>query len=157
MTAPKKAKATKTQTAFRMEYAILCRIDASSERIWSLLTDAEGFPRWNSTVTTVGGTIALGQTLELRVPAAPGRVFKPKVTKFEPAQSMVWSDGVAPLFKGRRTFTLTPMPDGSTDFSMSEVLSGLMLPMIKGSLPDFAPVFDTYAADLKREAEGSPS
>jgi hypothetical protein len=28
-----------------------------------------------------------------------------------------------------------------------------MLPMIKGSLPDFAPLFEAYAADLKRAAE----
>jgi hypothetical protein len=28
-----------------------------------------------------------------------------------------------------------------------------MLPLIKGSLPDFGPVFERYASDLKREAE----
>lgn len=38
---------------------------------------------------------------------------------------------------------------------MTEVLSGLMLPLIAGSLPDFAPSFTQYAADLKREAERS--
>jgi hypothetical protein len=27
------------------------------------------------------------------------------------------------------------------------------LPMIRGSLPDFAPVFEAYATDLKRECE----
>jgi hypothetical protein len=37
---------------------------------------------------------------------------------------------------------------------MTEVLSGLMLPLARKSLPDFAPVFETYAADLKRAAEG---
>lgn len=40
-----------------------------------------------------------------------------------------------------------------TEFEMSEVFTGLMLPMIAGSLPDFVPVFDQYAADLKRAAE----
>jgi hypothetical protein len=29
----------------------------------------------------------------------------------------------------------------------------VMLPLIKGSLPDFGPSFEQYAADLKREAE----
>ncbi len=52
-----------------------------------------------------------------------------------------------------RTFTLTSKDDGSTDFSMNEMLAGVMLPMIKGSLPDFAPAFEAYAGDLKREAE----
>jgi hypothetical protein len=33
--------------------------------------------------------------------------------------------------------------------------SGLMLPMIAGSLPDVVPVFTQYAADLKRAAESA--
>ena len=37
---------------------------------------------------------------------------------------------------------------------MVEVFSGVMLPMIKGSLPDFGPVFERYALDLKKAAEG---
>jgi len=31
----------------------------------------------------------------------------------------------------------------------------LMLPLLKGSLPDFGPVFARYANDMKREAEGA--
>ncbi len=66
---------------------------------------------------------------------------------------MIWSDGFAPMFKGVRTFTLASAGDGVTEFSMVEVFSGLMLPMIKGSLPDFGPIFEQYAADLKAAAE----
>ncbi|HEY8038172.1 MAG TPA: SRPBCC domain-containing protein, partial [Polyangiaceae bacterium] len=148
-----KAVASKTKSTFRMDCAVRCTIHASAERIWALLTDAPGFPRWNSTVTSIDGTIAPGQTLKLVVPAAPGRVFKPRVTAFEPGRSMVWSDGMAPMFKGVRTFALAPAADGATEFSMKEELSGVMLPMIKGSLPDFGPVFEAYAEDLRREAE----
>jgi hypothetical protein len=32
--------------------------------------------------------------------------------------------------------------------------SGLMLPLIKSSLPDFGAMFEAYADDLKRVAEG---
>jgi uncharacterized protein YndB with AHSA1/START domain len=149
-----KAKATKTGSAFRMDCAINATIHASPDRIWALLTDAAGFPRWNSTVTSIEGEIAEGQRLKLKVPTSPERVFKPKVSKVEPGRSMTWSDGMAPMFKGVRTFTLTPKGDGTTEFSMTEEFSGLMLPMIKGSLPDFAPVFEAYAEDLKRAAEG---
>jgi hypothetical protein len=148
-----KAVARKTNGTFRTECAIECSIRASTDRIWALLTDASGFPRWNSTVKSIEGAIALGETLKLEVPTAPGRVFKPKVTAFEPGRAMVWSDGMAPMFKGVRTYRLTPGAGGSTEFSMTEEFSGLMLPMIKGSLPDFGPVFETYAEDLKREAE----
>jgi hypothetical protein len=74
--------------------------------------------------------------------------------EFSPNTRMVWRDGSAPMFQGVRTYTLIPRPDGSTTFSMVEVLSGLMLPMIGGSLPDFGPPFEQYAADLKKAAEG---
>lgn len=145
--------AEKTAAAFRQRTAVTCAIRATPERIWALLTNAADFPRWNSTVTSVEGTIALGQPLSIRVPIAPGRVFKPKVTAFEPGRSMVWSDGLPPMFRGVRTFTLQPDAGGSTTFSMAEELSGVMLPLIRGSLPDFGPAFEAYAADLKREAE----
>jgi hypothetical protein len=140
-----------------MDCAIRTTIQASPDEIWRLLTDAAGFPRWNSTVTSIEGTIAEGETLRLKVPSAPTRVFTPKVSAVAPGRSMVWSDGMSPMFRGVRTFELTPKPDGSTEFAMKEEHEGLMLPMIKGSLPDFAPIFEAYAEDLKRAAEGRAS
>lgn len=153
MSAAKQAKATKVTSTFRMECAVQCSIAAPAHVIWKLLTDAKDFPRWNSTVSSIDGEIAKGNKLALRVPISD-RTFSPKVTELEPDRRMVWSDGMAPMFKGERTFTLTPHADGkSCDFSMVEVFSGVMLPMIKGSLPDFGPTFEKYAEDLKAEAE----
>jgi hypothetical protein len=147
------ATATTTARAFRRSCAITIAVRATPDRIWALLTDAAGFPRWNSTVTSIDGPIAAGARLAVRVPAAPTRVFKPRVTRFEPGRAMVWRDGFAPMFQGVRTFTLTPRPDGTTEFAMVEVFSGALLPLITGALPDFAPSFAAYAADLKRAAE----
>ena len=149
-----KARATKSGGAFRMDCAISASIQAPPEKIWALLTDAASFPRWNSTVTSIEGEIAEGKTLKIKVPSAGDRVFKPKVSGVEAGRAMTWSDGMAPMFRGVRTFTLTPKGDGSTEFAMREEFSGLMLPMIKGSLPDFVPIFEAYAEDLKRAAEG---
>ncbi|MGE0784902.1 MAG: SRPBCC family protein [Sandaracinaceae bacterium] len=148
------ATAEKNETTFRMSCAVRCDVNASPEVLWSLLTDAEGFPSWNSTVTSIEGPIRLGQKLAIKVPLDPKRTFTPKVTKLEENREMVWADGFAPMFRGVRTYTLTPKGDGVTEFAMEEVFSGMMLPMIKGSLPDFGPVFETYARDLKRAAEG---
>jgi uncharacterized protein YndB with AHSA1/START domain len=146
-------RATKTKQTFRMQCGVSINIRAKPEKIWSLLTNAAEFPRWNSTVQSIEGQIALGQRIRLRVPIAPKRVFKLKVSELEAGKRMLWQDGAAPMFKGVRTFTLSPRDDGSVEFSMEEVFSGLMLPMIAGSLPDFAPSFERYAADLKRAAE----
>ena len=146
--------ATKSASTFRLETSVSVAIKAKPETIWKLLTDAAKFPSWNSTVTSIDGTIAAGQKLALRVPAAPKRVFKPKVVELEPNKKMVWAEGAAPMFRGVRTFTLAPRGDGTTEFTMTEVLRGLAVPMAKGSLPDFKPIFETYAADLQRAAEG---
>ena len=154
----KPATATMTHTAFRQQCSVRCDIAATSVRIWTLLTTAADFPRWNSTVTSVKGAIELGQRLELRVPLDPKRTFKPVVTELDatgPRRSMVWSDGFAPVFRGVRRFTVEEgAGDGGTSrFEMTEVFSGVMFPLIRGSLPDFRPAFEAYAADLKRAAE----
>ena len=143
---------TKTESAFRMEYAVRVEIAAEPRAVWAKLTDAAGFPSWNSTVTSIEGPIEKGKKLAIRVPISE-RTFTPTVVALEPESSMVWADGFAPMFKGERTFTLTKNANGTTSFAMREVFSGLMLPMIKGSLPDFRPVFDKYVADLKRACE----
>jgi uncharacterized protein YndB with AHSA1/START domain len=147
--------ASKQRTTFRMSCEVAVDIAASPERVWSLLTRAQEFPAWNSTVKSIDGEIAEGNTIKLVATVSPERTFKLKIAQVVPARGMVWSDGFAPMFKGVRTFTLTPKSDGTTTFHMIEVFSGLMLPMIAGSLPDFAPIFETYAGDLKRAAERS--
>jgi hypothetical protein len=148
-------RASRTKSTFRLAYAVAINIQAAPSQVWALLTNASDFPRWNSTVQKIEGNIALGQKIQLRTTIAPERLFKLNVSQFIPNQRMVWNDGMAPMFKGVRTYTLTPKADQSTDFMMAEVFSGLMLPMIAGSLPDFGPTFERYAADLKHEAEKS--
>jgi hypothetical protein len=100
----------------------------------------------------IEGHIRKGGRLRLHVPGT-SRTFTPKVSGVIPARRMVWSDGVTLVFKGVRTFELTPRDDGSTDFIMEEHFSGLAFALTQGMLPDFRPIFEAYANDLKREAE----
>lgn len=45
------------------------------------------------------------------------------------------------------------MGNDTTVFTMHKVFKGAILPMIKGSLPDFTADFEVFAADLKRKTE----
>jgi hypothetical protein len=135
-----------------MSYRVAVDVRASADAIWAKLTDADEYAKWNSTVSKIRGPIALGQKLAIEVPIAPGRTFSPKVVELEAGRRMVWQDGFFPMFQGTRTYTLTP-GEGATRFEMEEVFRGAMLPMIRGSLPDFGPVFDRFAADLKKACE----
>lgn len=140
------------ETTFTLRYSVERKIAAPPAALWAKLTDGPGFTRWNSTVDKLEGDIAVGSRLQLQVPIAPGRTFKPKVVALEPETQMIWQDGFFPMFQGTRTFTLTPDGDG-TRFVMAETFRGLMLPMIKGSLPDFGPAFDQFADDLELACE----
>jgi hypothetical protein len=137
---------------FSLSCAVEVTIRADPARIWSLLTDAEGFQRWNSTVTRVDGQIRDGERLRIHVPGTD-RTFTPTVSGVVPRERMVWTGGIRPIFKGVRTFALSPKDEISTQFMMKEEFSGLMIPLVRGSLPDFGPIFQRYADDLKRAAE----
>ena len=145
-------KITQNRSTFVMVCGVEVNIRSGAANIWRLLTDAEGFSNWNSTVTGIDGQIREGEQLKIRVPGS-NRAFTPKVSGVVPNERMTWAGGFAPMFRGVRSFQLTPRSDGATDFAMEERFTGLMLPLIKGSLPDFGPIFATYASDLKREAE----
>jgi len=148
-------KATSQKTTFSRVCSVTTNIRAKPEVIWRLLTDAANMSNWNSTIISVEGTIKLGEKISLKSISDPKRTFNLKISEFNPPTKLVWGDGAAPMFKGVRTYTLTPKADGTTDFNMTEVISGILLLMIGGSLPDFKPTFEQYAADLKREAEKS--
>jgi hypothetical protein len=135
-------------------FAASIAIRARPETIWSLLTDAAGYPKWNSTVAKVEGRIAPGEKVTVYAKATPGRAFPLKVTVFEAGRRMVWAGGMPfGLFTGRRTYTLTPAKDGTVEFAMREEFSGLLAPLITRSIPDLQPAFAAFAADLKRQAE----
>ena len=155
MQATATGKASSSKSTFSRVCSVSTNIRAKPEVIWGLLTNAANIPKWNSTVISVEGNIKLGEKIALKSISDPKRTFNLKVDEFNPPNKLVWSDGAAPMFRGVRTYTLTPKSDGTTDFNMTEVISGLLLLMIGGSLPDFKPVFEQYAADLKREAEKS--
>jgi hypothetical protein len=149
-------KATVTRTAFRLAIAVTKSIDAPAATIWDLLTDLPSQSRWNSTLTSISGKVALGERISFQVPEAPGQTFTPTVVAYDEARSMVWRLNRWPLLVSVRTYRVTPGPHGSTEFALDEVFHGLLLPLIARSLPDFGAMFERTATDLKSTAEVAP-
>jgi hypothetical protein len=129
-------------------------IAAGPAPIWAVLTDGPGYPTWDSGVVRVDGRIAAGESLTVVSAVNPGRTFPLRVTEFVPGQRMVWTGGMPlGLFRGVRTFTLTPEGSGATRFTMREAYSGPLAPLIGRSIPDLGPSFRRFAAGLKARAE----
>jgi hypothetical protein len=135
-------------------YEASATIKASPEAIWDVLTDAAGYPTWDSGVERVEGRITPDERIKVVSKANPGRAFPVKVTEFTPGRRMTWSGGMPlGLFRGVRTFTLSPGEDGTTRFTMREEYTGPLLPLIWRSMPDLGPSFTQFAEGLKRRAE----
>jgi hypothetical protein len=136
-------------------YEATSTIDASPDAIWAILTDAPGYSRWDSGVERVEGEIAPGQKIKVVSKANPGRAFPVEVTRFVPGHGMTWSGGMPlGLFRGVRTFTLSPQGDGVTRFDMREEYTGPLLALVWRSMPDLGPSFEQFAKGLKARAEG---
>jgi hypothetical protein len=135
-------------------YTAATTIHADPQKIWAILTDAPAYPEWDPGVDRIEGRIAAGEKITAYTKLSPDRAFPVTVSEFTPPRKMIWSSGMPlGLFKGVRTFTLTPQTDGRVEFSLREEFSGLLLPLIGRSIPDLTATFEAFAAGLKRRAE----
>ncbi|HUG70818.1 MAG TPA: SRPBCC domain-containing protein [Pirellulaceae bacterium] len=134
-------------------YDVTITIDARAEVIWEVLADLPEYPAWEPNIEKVEGRIASGEKIKLFTKLSPGRAFPVKVSDVEPPTKMTWTGGMPlGLFKGVRTFTLSPSEAGM-EFRMREVFSGLMAPLILRSMPDLTESFEAFATALKARAE----
>ncbi len=141
-------KAATVRTTFSRTTSVSTVIKADPAVIWALLTNAADYQRWNSTIISMEGHIALDEKIVLKSTLDPKRSFKLKVKAFEPEKHLAWGDG-----KGTRDYTLVNNGNGTVNFSMVEKIGGLMFPMYAKYIPSFDAAFDQFAADLKKEAE----
>jgi hypothetical protein len=135
-------------------YESTAHIDAPPASVWSVLMDGANYPRWDSGVESVEGTIADGGRIKVRSELSPGRSFPVKVQRSKDGSSMTWSGGMPlGLFRGVRTFTVNSTTGTETDFRMREEYSGPLLRLIWKSMPDLGPSFEQFARGLKVRSE----
>ncbi len=146
--AAQSGKATTVKTTFSRETSVSIDIKADAAIVWALLTKAQDYPRWNSTVTSIEGNIALGGKIKLKSVLDAKRTFKLTVKEFVPEKRLVWGDG-----QGNRVYTISKNENGTVTFTMTEKIGGLMFPMYASMIPSFDQSFEQFARDLKGEAE----
>lgn len=135
-------------------FSATTNIKASPDVIWKILTDAPNYPTWDPYAIRIEGTIADGQSITAYTKLSPDRAFPVKVTDFVPNQRMSWVGGLPlGLFKGVRSFVLTPKGDGTTDFTVREEFTGPLLVVMGRSLPDMTKPFQEFVRGLKARAE----
>lgn len=136
-----------TKKTFSRTTSISQIIHANSSVVWNLITNANDFARWNSTIVSIEGEIKQGQKIALKSTLDESRVFKLKVKETIPNKKLVWGDAM-----GSRIFTLEAN-ETSTLFTMSETIGGPIFPLFASKIPSFDASFEQFTADLKQEAE----
>lgn len=122
-------------------------IQADASVIWSILTKASDYPRWNSTIVSLEGEIVDGGKIQLVSTLDPKRTFKLKVKELIAEKRLVWGDAM-----GQRQFILENTNEGVL-FTMSEKIGGPLFPLFARLIPSFDESFEQFANDLKRESE----
>ncbi len=136
-------------------FAAKTTINAAPDAIWAILTDGSKYIEWDPNMIRLEGTIAPGEKITIYTKVSPDRAFPITVVEFIPAKKMVWSSGMPlGLFKGERTFLLTPQDNGAVEVSVREEFTGLLAPLITRSIPDLTESFQQFVAGLKKRAEG---
>lgn len=128
-------------------------IDAPPQAVWDVLVDVGRWPAFDPYCERIEGSAALGQTLTIYTPLAPGRAIPVKVSAFEPPSVFAWTGGLPlGMFTTVRTHRVTRTGAGSR-LDVAEELSGPMLKVVMASLPDLNDLFAAFCAGIKRRIE----
>ena len=132
---------------FSRETGVSIDIQTTPSVIWEILLNSDEYPRWNTTIISLSGSIAIGEKIVLVSKLDPNRKFKLKIKKIENEKSIIWGDSL-----GTRVFNLTPK-GSTTNFTMIEKIGGPIFPFFAKLIPSFDSSFEQFAEDLKKVAE----
>mgnify|MGYP003684440285 FL=1 len=121
-----------------MEIITSIQIQASPEKVWSVLTDYNSYGEWNSFIKSIKGEVAVDQVIEAHVcpPESNEMTFKPVVLVFDENKELRWRGKLlfSGIFDGEHRFVLRANEDGSTEFIHAEKFSGILVPFMKKML-----------------------
>ncbi len=132
-------------------------INAQPDKVWSVLTNFENYPKWNPFIKSIEGETAVGKQLKVFIqpPNGSGMTFKPEVLAFDANKEFRWKGKlfVKGIFDGEHFFRLVDMGDGTTKFIHGENFSGFLVPFVSGILGKTKVGFELMNEALKRECE----
>lgn len=125
-------------------------IHAPIERVWTVFTDVQQWPRWQHDIskTSLSGPLANDVSFTWQ---AGGTPIYSHVVVFTPQKTVVWT-GKASIAKAVHVWTFTSLGPDSTRVSCRESMSGPMLSWFYTS-DDLQSTLDHWMRDLKAAAE----
>lgn len=127
-------------------------INARNSTVWEIITDAGNYTVWESGITSIQGELRNGGTIRIRTRTRGNRTFRLRVQQI-PGEVMTWTGGLPlGLFRGVRTFTLSPQR-GMTQLRVKEEFSGPLLGLMDKTMADTEQALTDYVNAVKERAE----
>jgi hypothetical protein len=131
-------------------------INASAEKVWSILTDFEKFPEWNFFIVSIEGEQKAGAQLTVGLQNGKSvSVFKPKLVVYENNKAFEWK-GKLPLgmFNGHHQLKIEKLNDKQVKFIHKEDFSGWLSGLIMSQIGEQTRKgFEAMNEALKKRAE----
>jgi hypothetical protein len=125
-------------SAMALEIKTEIKINATSEKVWKILTNFNEYPSWNPFIKSIKGQVEVGKKITARIepPEASGMTFKPKILTFIKDRELSWLGHLLfpGIFDGKHKFELIDNGNGTTTFIQSERFSGVLVPLFKKQL-----------------------
>lgn len=136
-----------------LELKTQIEINASSKKVWEVLTDFNAFDEWNPFIKEIKGEVKKGNKISVKI---DGMKFKPLILAFDENKELRWIGRLffKGLFDGEHRFKITENGDGKVIFEQSEKFTGILVPFLKKKL--FTEVKDNFNSmnlELKKKAE----
>ena len=139
------------------QLSVTTTIEVPVTVVWDVLADTAAYGTWNPFIPELLGDLEPGSRLRVRIspPGGKGMTFRPVVTTLVQGRELAWLGrvGLPGVFDGAHSFTLTPRPDGGTEFTQSEVFRGLLVPAMGTALRRTEDGFAAMNEALRDRAE----
>ncbi len=132
-------------------------INATSKKVWSILTNFNNYSKWNPFITAISGKKTIGErlTVSINPPNANGMIFKPILLKFEEKKEFRWKGKlfVKGIFDGEHYFILLEQGENKTKLIQGEKFSGILVGLFGKMLDNTKAGFELMNKSLKSECE----
>lgn len=142
----------------KAEIKTAIQINATKEKVWSILTNFKDYKNWNPFIKNIEGNPEIGKRIkaDIQPPNSQKMTFKPKVLAFEINKEFRWKGNflIPGLFDGEHIFEIIENDNNSVTFNHSEKFNGILVPIFLKQLNQNTKLgFEAMNQKLKELAE----
>ncbi len=104
-------------------------IDAPRDKVYAILADLDGYPKWNPYHQKIEGKFEIGSDMTIHVTRPDGKKVKvpPHMIRIVENEEITWGGGIHGIFYGEHSFLLETKSENKTLLKHNEDFSGIAI------------------------------